>query len=117
MGSKITVPLVSSVLSAIIGVTGTYVAIKVDDAQQNVRLERIESNIETAKEDFRAIVLDHGKLKMEMLEVKSKSDRAAEAFERMEKAINSMSSSLSDVAIALGRMDERLKTIERRQSR
>lgn len=113
--SKITIPLIISITTFFSGIAGVYVAVKIDDAQQNVRIQRLEETAETLRSEIKSLDSEQGKLRSDISTIASKADRAGDALDRLDKTMKEVGKSLSDMAVTLGRVDERLRTIEKRR--
>lgn len=105
------------VVASIVSFATSYSGLLKGDTISQIRLEKLDTEVSNTRTCIDSLAKDVNRNRLEMIDVKQKADRTADAFDKMERTLNDVGRVMSDVAIALGRMDERLKTIERKQGR
>jgi uncharacterized protein YoxC len=108
---------VSFIIPLIISFAGTYYALKENDALTEMRIKNIETTISGVCSDIKHLKESNEDIKASHREIKKDTEVSKDTFNRLNITLKSLSESLQSMAISMGRMDERLKTIEERRSR
>ena len=97
--------LVSSVVGLLIGVGTAYTVLKVDDAVLKEKVASIESCTKQQQSDINI-------LRVELSKTQTEIKNTDESYKSLQKVIKEMAKSNKDLAIAITRLDERLRNFE-----